>query len=273
MLRKRVITALWVVPVVIAAIWFDAPLPWFTLLAVVWGALAVWELYRITGVTRNVPLAVFGVIWTLLFLLMPHYGSALGRVVGSPLPLLLTSAVVLSLLLLVFSPRREGAFAAWAWMLAGVLYVGWLLSHLVALRIVGGAAWLYLAVLATFASDTAAYGIGKGFGRHKLAPQISPAKTWEGAVGGLVGAVVIALLFTLRTPLQLPIGYAEAVLLGLLISVFGQLGDLAESLLKRSTGIKESGGLMPGHGGMLDRLDSVLFAGVAVYIYYVYVII
>jgi phosphatidate cytidylyltransferase len=266
MLRKRVLSSLVAVPVVVAAVWFDAPLPWFSVLAVFCAVLAVWELYRITGVAAFKPLAVFGVIWTLLFLLVPHCSAA------SPLPPLLTAAVVLSLLVLLFSPKREGAFAAWAWMLAGVFYIGWLLSHLVALRLTGGAAWLYLAILATFASDTTAYFVGRALGRHKMAPRISPGKTWEGAVGGLAGGVIIALLFTLKTPLQLPIGYGEAVLLGLLVSVFGQLGDLTESLLKRNTGVKESGGMMPGHGGLLDRLDSVLFAGVVVYWYYIYFI-
>ncbi len=101
-----------------------------------------------------------------------------------------------------------------------------------------------------------------------MAPRISPGKTWEGAAGGLLGAVIISLLFTLPTPVQLPLGYGEAVLLGLLISVFGQAGDLAESLLKRNTGVKDSGGLLPGHGGLLDRLDSILFAGAVVYTFY-----
>jgi phosphatidate cytidylyltransferase len=132
---------------------------------------------------------------------------------------------------------------------------------------------VYLALLATFASDTAAYFIGRFFGRHKMAPRISPGKTWEGAVGGLIGAVIVSLLFSLLGPVRLHFGYLTAALLGLLISVFGQAGDLAESLLKRNAGVKESGGLLPGHGGLLDRLDSVLFAGAVVYIFCFLVII
>ena len=85
--------------------------------------------------------------------------------------------------------------------------------------------------------------------------------------------MIISLLFTLPTPLELPLGYGHAVLLGVLISVFGQFGDLVESRLKRNTGVKDSSGLMPGHGGLLDRMDSIVFAGVAVYLYYTFIVV
>jgi phosphatidate cytidylyltransferase len=261
-LRKRVITALWGVPLVLLAIWFDGPLPWFTVLMAVWGLLAAWEFYRITGVAVNRPLAYFGLAWVLFFIVHAHFDYDL------TLPLLLTSAIVFSLTLLLFLPKKEGAAAGWAWTTGSILYIGWLLGLLVALRTEAGRDWVYLALLATFGSDTAAYFIGRAFGRHKMAPRISPGKTWEGAAGGLFGAVIISLLFTLPTTVQLPLGYGMAVLLGLLVSVFGQAGDLAESLLKRSAGVKESGGLLPGHGGLLDRLDSVVFAGAVVFWFY-----
>ncbi|OGN99256.1 MAG: hypothetical protein A2Y58_03150 [Chloroflexi bacterium RBG_13_51_52] len=194
--------------------------------------------------------------------------------------LLLTAAVVLSLILLVFLPKREGLFNRWAWTITGILYIGWLLSFLIALRLEPGTAgfpdagrnFVFLAILATFGSDTMAYFIGKAMGKHKLAPQISPGKTWEGTFGGILGAVIISLLFTIDTPLQLPLNYGQAILLGVLISVFGQVGDLAESLLKRNLGVKDSGKMMPGHGGVLDRTDSILFAGVVVYLYYALVV-
>jgi phosphatidate cytidylyltransferase len=266
MLGKRVVTALWGIPLVIAAVWFDEPVPWLTVLVAIWGLLAVLEFYRITGVTKIRALAGFGIIWTLFFILAPHCEY------GDVVPFVLTSAMVLSLIVLVCLPGREGVFTGWAWMMGGVLYVGWLLSILVALRLKAGRDWVLLALFATFGSDTAAYFIGKAIGRHRLAPRISPGKTWEGAIAGVIGGVIISLLFTLSTPLQLPLGYGQAVLLGALISVFGQLGDLAESLLKRNTGVKDSGGLMPGHGGLLDRMDSVVFAGVVVYLYYIFVV-
>ncbi len=267
MLRKRVITALWGVPLLIVAVWFDEPLPWFTVFAAVWGLLAVLEFYRMVAVSKVLPLTCFGLVWTFLFILHPHFHYEF------IVPILLTSAVVLSLILLVLSPQREGAFTNWAWVMAGVLYVGWLLSYLVALRLDAGKSWLFLALFATFGSDTAAFFVGRALGRHRLAPRISPGKTWEGAIAGVLGSIIISLLFTLPTPLQLPLGYGQAILLGILVSVFGQLGDLAKSLLKRNMGVKDSGNLLPGHGGLLDRMDSVLFAGVVVYLYYIFVVL
>ena len=267
MIRKRIITALWGIPLVIAAVWFDEPISWFTVLAAIWGLLAVLEFYRMVGVSKVLPLTVFGLAGTALFILYPHCEFKL------VLPFLLTVTLSLSLIMLVFIRQKDGVFSNWAWIMGGILYVGWLLSLLVTLRIEAGREWVFLALFTTFGSDTAAYFIGKAFGRHKLAPGISPGKTWEGAIAGVFGGVIISLLFILSTPLQLPLGYGQAVLLGVLISVFGQLGDLAESLLKRNAGVKDSGGLMPGHGGLLDRMDSVVLAGVVVYLYYIFVVL
>jgi phosphatidate cytidylyltransferase len=270
MLRKRLITALWGIPLLVAAVWFDEPVYWFTVLAAVAGLLAAVEFYRLTGVSKVIPLYVCGLLFTFLFIIYPHFNCNLNIPLVS---LLLTAAVALTLILLVFLPDKEGLFHSWAWTLGGILYIGWLLSLLVALRLDAGRDWLFLALFVTFGSDTAAYFVGKAIGRYKIAPRISPGKTWEGAVAGLLGAVIVSLLFTLNTPLQLPISYWQAVILGLLISVFGQLGDLVESLLKRNFSVKDSGNLMPGHGGLLDRLDSILFAGVVVYLYYFLVVV
>jgi phosphatidate cytidylyltransferase len=275
MLKKRVLTALCGIPLLVIAVWFDIPISWFTVLAAILGVLAALEFYRITGVSKTVPLACFGMVWTLLFIVRPCFPEEM------ELHLLMVSAVALSLIMLVFLPKKEGLFSSWAGMLGGMLYIGWMLSYLVALRLEPGTAafpqagrdFVFLALFATFGSDTAAYFIGRAFGRHKLAPQISPGKTWEGAIAGVFGGVIISLLFTLETPLQLPLSYGQAILLGALVSVFGQLGDLVESLLKRNCKVKDSGSLMPGHGGILDRIDSVLFAGVIVYLYYIYVVL
>jgi phosphatidate cytidylyltransferase len=258
MLKQRVITGLWGIPLLILAVWFAQPLPWFTILVAIWGLLAAYEFYKLVAGAKMPPLIYFGLIWTALFIISPHCPYA------PTLPLLLTSAVVLSLIWLLLRPRKEGAFLGWAWTIAGILYIGWLLSHLVALRgLDDGRNWVFLALLATFGSDTAAYFAGRALGRHKLAPNISPGKTWEGTIAGFLGAIIISLLFTML----LPIVYWQAIVLGLLISIFGQLGDLVESLLKRNMGVKDSGKLLPGHGGALDRIDSVVFAGVVVYYY------
>mgnify|MGYP002032360551 CR=1 FL=1 len=116
--------------------------------------------------------------------------------------------------------------------------------------------WLLFALLVTFATDTAAYGIGRALGRHPLAPALSPGKTWEGALGGVAGALLAAL--GLATWLSMPLARWEVLALGLGIAIAGQFGDLAESMLKRGAGVGEASRLIPGHGGVLDRLDSVV---------------
>jgi phosphatidate cytidylyltransferase len=270
MLRKRVITALWGIPLLIVAVWFskpEYPFPCFTLLIVIWGLLAVIEFYKMVAVYKVLPLTCFGLVWTLLFILHPHFDYEL------IIPLLVISLIIIPPIILLIIRQKEGAFSNWAWVIAGIIYVGLLLSFLVALRLDAGRGWVFLALFATFGSDTAAYFLGKALGRHRLAPSISPAKTWEGAIAGLFGAIIVSLLFTLSTPLQLPLSYGQAILLGVLVSVFGQIGDLLESLLKRKAGVKESGNLMPGHGGLLDRMDSVVFASIVVYLYYTYVVL
>ncbi|MFC2001918.1 phosphatidate cytidylyltransferase [Chloroflexota bacterium] len=265
MVKKRVITALCGIPLLVAVVWFDEPLPWFTIVIAIWGLLAAFEFYRMVAVSKVLSLTILGLFWTLLFILHPHFNFSV--------PLLLTSAIVLSMILLVLRSSRDGAFASWAWTIAGILYVGWLLSYLVALRLDAGRDWVFFTLFTTFGSDTAAFYIGRAFGKHYLAPRISPKKTWEGAIAGVLGAIVVSLLFTLPTPISLHLSYGQAILLGLLVSIFGQFGDLSESLLKRNMGVKESGTLVPGHGGILDRMDSIVFAGVVVYLYYTFVVL
>lgn len=282
MLKKRVITTLVIIPLPVAAIWFGEP--WFTALMAVVAVLGVMEFYRLAVASRASPLVHIGVVLTLLFIISrnPDLLSFLAPRFdpGLLIPLLLMLAIALPMLWLLIRPRTGTAFVNWAWTLGGILYVGWLLSHLVSLRgMTGGMNWVFLVILANAASDTTAFFIGRSFGRHRLAPRISPNKTWEGALAGVVGAMVFSLLFTAprlfaaTNPLYVEgFIYWQALSLGLLVSVFGQLGDLAESLLKRHAGVKDSGRLLPGHGGILDRMDSVIFAGIVVYYYVVWVI-
>ncbi len=264
MLKKRALTALGTVPLLSAAIWFGQP--WFTIFIAVCGVLAAFEFYRMASATKAMPLTYFGLIWTLLFIMSPHFDY------DFLVPLLLTSTVVLPLIWFLLRPRRDEVFIGWTWTIAGILYIGWLLSHLIALRCLdGGRDWVFLALFTTFGSDSTAFFIGSAIGKHRLAPSISPGKTWEGAIAGIFGAIIVSLVFTLRTPFQIQdLGYGQAILLGFLVSLFGQLGDLAESLLKRNMGVKDSGKLLPGHGGFLDRIDSVAFAGVLVYYYVIW---
>lgn len=149
------------------------------------------------------------------------------------------------------------------------LYVPFLLSHLVMLRLLpDGSHWLLLIMLIVMTNDSAAYYIGSAFGKHPLYPLVSPKKSIEGALGGLLGSLSGTLLakFTFFGNLS----YTDAVLAALLIGIIGQLGDLFESLLKRSFGVKDSGSILPGHGGVLDRLDSIIFAAPVTYYFAIY---
>ena len=260
MLKQRLITALVILPLLVAAVWFDKPLPWLTIVVAIWGVLAAFEFYRVVKTSNVLPLIGFGLIWTLFFIISPHCDWAYIN------PLLLTSAVVLPLIWLLARRQKEGAFISWAWTIAGILYVGWLLSHFVALRGMDfGRDWVFFALLTTFASDSAAYFVGRAWGRRRLAPGISPGKTWEGAIGGILFAVITGQLLVVL--LDLPLNYWQAIPLAMAISIFGQAGDLVESLFKRNMGVKDSGKILPGHGGFLDRMDSIVFAGVVVYYY------
>lgn len=269
MTKKRVLSALVALPIIFVVVWFGEPHTWhfylFSILVAAVAAVGALEFYSISGLSRRDPITIFGLIWTLLFILMAHFEVPY-------LAPLLTSAVVFSLVVVLRSPT-ERAFINWAWTLAGVLYLGWMLSHLIPLRgLEGGRDWVLLAIFATFAADTAAFFCGRSWGRHSLASAISPGKTWEGSIAGFLGAIAAALILALILP-GISIPYWQVIILGALIGIFAQLGDLGESMLKRSAGVKDSGRLLPGHGGILDRLDSIVFTVVVVYYYVIWLVV
>jgi len=210
------------------------------------------------GGSKVQPITYFGIAWVLLLIASPHCPYP------ATLPFLITLAIIVSLIWLLFRRPRDQAFTNWAWTMAGILYIGWMFSYWVDLRsLEDGRELVFLAMFTTFASDTSAFFIGRTWGKHTLAPAISLGKTWEGAVGGLLSSIVVALI--LGVIFTLPFSYWQIALVGFIISVFAQLGDLVESLLKRNTGVKDAGKLIPGHGGILDRVDSLIFTGVIVY--------
>ncbi len=151
-----------------------------------------------------------------------------------------------------------------AFNLMAFLYVPWMLGYFILLRYSPdghlGIITLSLPLLATFSTDVGAYFVGKSFGRHKLAPSISPNKTIEGSIGGLLTAFLSLMIYTWFIQGVFPFGRWELMVFSLLISVAAQLGDLTESMIKRYCGVKDSGTFLPGHGGILDRLDSLIFS-------------
>ena len=168
----------------------------------------------------------------------------------------------------LFAPDRDRAPTRTAHVVTGCLYAGLGLGPIAALRVgPEGLQWVISALVITWANDTCAYFAGRLFGRHKLHPAVSPNKTWEGFAGGAVGSV--AGMFIARWVAFPGLITVDCVALGLLGAVLGPLGDLCESLLKRAHGVKDSGTLIPGHGGLLDRVDALLFNAPAVYLYVV----
>ncbi|MEX0750275.1 MAG: phosphatidate cytidylyltransferase, partial [Dehalococcoidia bacterium] len=170
----------------------------------------------------------------------------------------MAGAILLTLAASLIPFDADRMLTDWLWTIGGIAYVGFLGSFIVLLRdFPNGRDWVYLALFSTFSVDTTAYFTGRAFGSHPLAPAISPKKTVEGFVGGYAGGFAAVLL--LNYFLGLRIEASQAVLLGLVFPLAATVGDLAESGIKRSMHIKDASELIPGHGGVLDRLDSILF--------------
>ena len=186
--------------------------------------------------------------------------------------------VLFAALVRVVFRHDEFNLDAAALTIMGILYIGLTFSHLLLLRFAGegvgvgngflsyGAEYLWLAFIGTWASDTFAYLVGSQWGRHKLAPRLSPGKTVEGAVGGLLGSMIS--VSVLGCIFAIPL--AQALSVGVLVGVTAPIGDLVESAMKRFAGVKDSGHSLPGHGGILDRFDGIMFAVPAVYYYAVF---
>jgi phosphatidate cytidylyltransferase len=151
----------------------------------------------------------------------------------------------------------------------GVFYVGGLLAALPLLHRSFGPAWVALAIAVAFGNDTGAYFVGRAWGRHKMAPTLSPGKTVEGAVGGLAAGLTVTFVagWAFGWAFSPPLAIADRVAIGLIAGVVGPAGDLVESLIKRTAGVKDSGRSIPGHGGILDRIDALLFVGAYVYLH------
>jgi phosphatidate cytidylyltransferase len=221
-------------------------------LVMMFGAVGVGEVFGV-GVAAAIPLmAAFGESGDLL----PGWSG-----------LALAGATVILLAVFLFRQEpleeipRSVAIVTFSW-----LYCGLLIATLVGLRLRFGVPhWVILAFVVTWANDTFAYFAGHAFGRHKLYERISPKKTWEGFAGGVVGSVVGALV-TRWLLLADDLSPAAAVVIGLGAAVLGPLGDLAESMVKRAAGVKDSSRIIPGHGGLLDRIDALLFVGPWVYV-------
>jgi phosphatidate cytidylyltransferase len=229
---------------------------WLWALALAAALIALHELYRVTRPLR--PLVLAGYAGALLALL----GAELGGIPWMTAGFLAT--IAFAFVLKSVSGTRQSLTVAVGTTVLGVVWIGVGLGHALLLRAIPehGRLAIFTVLLAVFASDTFAYFTGLLIGRHKLAPVLSPGKTWEGLVGGTIVAVLVP-FFALYHQHFLTVG--EAAALGVVIAIFAPLGDLFESALKRDMNVKDTGRLLAGHGGMLDRIDALLFAFVASY--------
>lgn len=259
----RTITAIIAIPIVLAFVWLGG---WWGFAAATFIAiLGIYELHSMMLHEGYHPLIIISLALSILFLvaaMIPQQRLVL-------LELGLSLALLVTFPLLFFRKKLDGAMVDWSLTLAIAIYLGWPLSLFPLLRgfqigISPGFWWVVTVLLGSWGFDTGAFFAGHFFGRHKLAPNISPAKTWEGVAGGLIFSIIAAVLCTIW-PLGVP--WYLAILLGILIAIAATLGDLAESLIKRQTHVKDSGQFMPGHGGVLDRIDSLLFVVIVVFIF------
>lgn len=268
MLGMRILTAIIGIPAAIVIINYGS---WLFAITVVVLALVAWHEFFTMMQSKDIKIQYpIGLIGIILATGCAWLGNAQELVMVMMLVVLLTMAQT------ILNHKKFGVIEA-AFTILGAMYISLTFVHLLLLRFVNqqdyfytalgnlsaGAIYLWLAFIGTWASDTLAYFAGSLLGRHKLCPAISPGKTFEGAIGGLIGSIagVVAMGWLCGLPV------VHMAFLGLLIGIVAPLGDLAESALKRFAGVKDSGNILPGHGGILDRFDAIMFSVPVVYYY------
>jgi phosphatidate cytidylyltransferase len=264
MLVKRTLVALILLPFGLAAIFLGG---WvYTGVVGLILGLAAWEyvlLFRSGGLQPAGLLVVGGTISLVV-------GRALDGFASAPWLLSLVILIGMAYHLVAYERGRDAAGSDFGVTLAGVLYLGWIGAYLVSLRqLADGQWWLMVILPAVWLADSAAYFAGTRFGRHKLSPRLSPKKTWEGYLAGIpasiAGTALLAALWRVWAGPASAITPIHAAWIALAVSVITTLGDLGESMIKRQVGVKDSGHLLPGHGGAFDRIDSWLWGGVIGY--------
>jgi len=247
-MSTRIIVGLTALPVVLIPMWLGGI--WAVLLFVLVGLLGGYEFYNLMRASDYQPARWLGLIWLTALILQGWQPQYL------PLSTILSGGFIITFTYALF--QKDNAVLGLLATVTGAIYIGIILGQAVTLRFIpNGLWWLLLAALITWANDTLAYFAGQIFGRRKLWPRLSPKKTWEGTIGGLIGASLIGALIAWLTPL--PISPVTGIGIGFTGGILATLGDLSVSMLKRHAQIKDTGTLFPGHGGMLDRLDSLLF--------------
>lgn len=226
----------------------------FIIVTYILATIGLFELLRMKRLRVVSPEGMIGFVVLWLLLMPQQYEKELATFHGTKLGFLLLT----SLLLLVYTVVTKNAFTfdEAGFIILSILYVGCGFYYFITIRSVG-LAYIVYALFIIWATDIGAYFIGRAFGKRKLWPEISPNKTVEGSIGGVVCAALVAVVYQWTTNLFDSIGFV--LVITIVLSIFGQLGDLVESAFKRHYGVKDSGNILPGHGGILDRFDSLLF--------------
>jgi phosphatidate cytidylyltransferase len=264
---KRWITGLTALPILIGLIWCGPPFMYSVFIAIVC-VVALWEYFRIIlpgSSPKDGVLALSLVIGPLIVLVS-------GKNSFSPVISLLTFNLLLTGMTAVFRFKSHpGITDLVAKQALGMIYIPLCLSYLLLIRNGdAGIAWTFFLLCTIFAGDTGAFYAGSYLGRHKLCPSVSPGKTIQGALGGLLANVIIGSIFKYFFLENLPWG--PSLLFCISVGIAGQIGDLFESAFKRAADIKDSGSILPGHGGILDRIDALLFATPVAYFFKQYLL-
>ena len=276
-LFQRILAGAIGIPLAVFLIWLGGW--WFTIAIILITTIALWEFFRLSTSKNAAANQSVGIIWSIALQLAMAGSLYLSGREGYALlgvSILIFIAGVLVVLTTEIWRARENALINTAMTIAGVSYITLCMSTLFFLRetpdvrVVGsfgdhGATLVLILFVSVWICDTGAYFSGRWFGKNLLFPRVSPKKTWEGAIGG--GIVAVAAFTALSYYFMPGLDTQHAVVCGLIVGTFGQIGDLAESLLKRDATIKDSSQIIPGHGGFLDRFDSMLFASPLVYVY------
>ncbi|CEP37742.1 MULTISPECIES: phosphatidate cytidylyltransferase [unclassified Halomonas] len=267
MLKQRIITAAWLAPLVLVGL-FGLDGGAFALFTALMVLLATWEWTNLAGVTRTVRRAQLVAVMAVLMLAMWLTGTAMAI-----WPLWLAAAGwLVNLYWVTRYPAAGEQWQATTRRLAMGLWV--LLPCWVGFNVLRdiGMAWLLFVLLLVWSADIGAYFVGRLWGKRKLAPHVSPGKSWEGVFGGLAATAILAILFALWLPLDL-VGGITLILVTAVVTLASVLGDLLESMLKRYRNIKDSSQLLPGHGGVMDRIDSLTAAIPLFALFYVEVLV
>lgn len=263
-MKTRIITALIALPLIVLALIQPYTCVWAGIVFLA-SLIGLYEFYKVTDMLKHKVLCCLGIIASVYFPLDWLFGI-------SVIPFASWYTALLFLILVFSNNTVPAEKLGLSWL--STIYIPYLLSHVIGLRrLHGGEYYIWLILICAFLTDTFAYFTGKALGRHKLCPSLSPNKTVEGAIGGVLGCGISCGVFGLIIShfFGADVNFIRLIAMGLVCSVAAQLGDITASCIKRQYGIKDYGNLFPGHGGILDRCDSIIFVAPVMFFFIVYI--